>query len=354
MGVKASQTGFVVLVLLQCCSAYKLVCYYTSWSQYREGDGSCFPDALDRFLCTHIIYSFANISNDHIDTWEWNDVTLYGMLNTLKNRNPNLKTLLSVGGWNFGSQRFSKIASNTQSRRTFIKSVPPFLRTHGFDGLDLAWLYPGRGDKQHFTTLIKEMKAEFIKEAQPGKKQLLLSAALSAGKVTIDSSYDIAKISQHLDFISIMTYDFHGAWRGTTGHHSPLFRGQEDASPDRFSNTICDFLRGATVHRILGQQVPYATKGNQWVGYDDQESVKSKVGFPKATPQDKEKEGGPAPSSQIPVPCTEVWAGLTEHMCPVHTLGQGTQPCSSGPPLPGAVPEGQAAGGRHGMGPGPG
>ncbi|XP_034799908.1 chitinase-3-like protein 1 isoform X3 [Pan paniscus] len=237
MGVKAAQTGFVVLVLLQCCSAYKLVCYYTSWSQYREGDGSCFPDAIDRFLCTHIIYSFANISNDHIDTWEWNDVTLYGMLNTLKNRNPNLKTLLSVGGWNFGSQRFSKIASNTQSRRTFIKSVPPFLRTHGFDGLDLAWLYPGRRDKQHFTTLIKEMKAEFIKEAQPGKKQLLLSAALSAGKVTIDSSYDIAKISQHLDFISIMTYDFHGAWRGTTGHHSPLFRGQEDASPDRFSNT---------------------------------------------------------------------------------------------------------------------
>uniref|UniRef100_A0A2R9AZ16 Chitinase-3-like protein 1 n=1 Tax=Pan paniscus TaxID=9597 RepID=A0A2R9AZ16_PANPA len=338
MGVKAAQTG----IWASQGSAYKLVCYYTSWSQYREGDGSCFPDAIDRFLCTHIIYSFANISNDHIDTWEWNDVTLYGMLNTLKNRNPNLKTLLSVGGWNFGSQRFSKIASNTQSRRTFIKSVPPFLRTHGFDGLDLAWLYPGRRDKQHFTTLIKEMKAEFIKEAQPGKKQLLLSAALSAGKVTIDSSYDIAKISQHLDFISIMTYDFHGAWRGTTGHHSPLFRGQEDASPDRFSNTdyavgymlrlgapasklvmgiptfgrsftlassetgvgapisgpgipgrftkeagtlayyeICDFLRGATVHRILGQQVPYATKGNQWVGYDDQESVKSKVQYLK-------------------------------------------------------------------------
>ncbi|KAK2086297.1 Chitinase-3-like protein 1 [Saguinus oedipus] len=292
-------------------------------------------------------------------------------------RNPKLKTLLSVGGWNFGSQRFSKIASNTQSRRTFIKSVPPFLRTHGFDGLDLAWLYPGRRDKQHFTTLIKEMKAEFAKEAQQGKEQLLLSAAVSAGKVTIDSSYDIARISQHLDFISIMTYDFHGAWRGTTGHHSPLFRGQEDASPDRFSNAdyavgymlrlgapaskllmgiptfgksftlassetgvgapvsgpgipgrftkeagtlayyeICDFLRGATVHRILGQQVPYATKGNQWVGYDDQESVKSKVGFPKATPQDKEEEGGPTPSSHIPVPFVEGWSGFTEHMCP--------------------------------------
>lgn len=67
-------------------AAYKLVCYYTSWSQYREGAASCFPDAIDPFLCTHVIYSFANISNDELDTWEWNDVTLYDTLNALKTR----------------------------------------------------------------------------------------------------------------------------------------------------------------------------------------------------------------------------------------------------------------------------
>ncbi|TKC44360.1 hypothetical protein EI555_005143, partial [Monodon monoceros] len=182
------------------------------------------------------LYSFANISNNAIDTWEWNDVTLYDTLNTLKNRNPSLKTLLSVGGWNFGSQRFSKIASNTWSRRTFIKSVPPFLWTHGFDGLDLAWLNPGRRDKQHLTTLVKEMEAEFAREAQAGAEQLLLSAAVSAGKIAIDRGYDIAQISRHLHFISLLTYDFHGAWRQTIAHHSPLFRGQEDTSSDRFSN----------------------------------------------------------------------------------------------------------------------
>lgn len=288
-------------------------------------------------------YSFANISNNEIDIYEWNDVTLYGMLNALKNRNPNLKTLLSIGGWNFGSQRFSEIASNAQRRRTFIKSVPPFLRAHGFDGLDLAWLSPGRRNKQLHTTLIKELKAEFAEEAQSGAQQLLLSAAVSAGKVDIDSGYNIAQISQHLDFISTLTYDFHGAWRKTTGHHSPLFRGQKDVGSYRYSNTdyavgymlrqgapanklvmgipiygrsftlsssetdvgapisgpgipgrftkeegflayyeICDFLRGATVHRILGQLVPYATKGNQWVGYDDKESVRSKVQYLKS------------------------------------------------------------------------
>lgn len=341
-GLRVAQTGFVVLLAVQSCAAYKLVCYYTSWSQYREGAASCFPDAIDPFLCTHVIYSFANISNDELDTWEWNDVTLYDTLNALKTRNPNLKTLLSVGGWNFGSQRFSKIASNAQSRRTFIKSVPPFLRTHGFDGLDLAWLYPGRRDKRHLTSLVKEMKAEFVKEAPKEAQPLLLSAAVSAGKVALDRGYDISQLAQHLDFISLMTYDFHGAWRQSTGHHSPLFRGQEVASSDRYSNVdyavsyalrlrvpaekllmgiptfgrsftlassqigvgapcsgpglpgqftkedgtlayyeICDFLRGATVHQLLDQRVPYATKGNQWVGYDDRESVRIKVQYLK-------------------------------------------------------------------------
>lgn len=132
--------------------------------------------------------------------------------------------------------------------------MPPFLRTHGFDGLDLAWLHPERRDKRHFTTLVKEMKAEFAREAQAGAGQLLLlSAAVSAGKVTIDSGYDVAQISRHLDFISLMSYDFHGAWRQTTGHHSPLFRGQMDASSDRFNNAVS--LEGGWVAR-RGPQRP--------------------------------------------------------------------------------------------------
>ena len=40
---------------------------------------------------------------------------------------------------------------------------------------------------------------------------------------------------------------------------------------------ICTFLQGATVHLIADQKVPYAVKQNEWVGYDNKESLTTKV-----------------------------------------------------------------------------
>lgn len=71
--------------------------------------------------------------------------------------------------------------------------------------------------------------------------------------------------------------------------------------PCSLSAQICDFLHGATTHRFRDQQVPYATKGNQWVAYDDQESVKNKVCSQGHTHQIK---------SQRDAPCTEGGAWL--------------------------------------------
>lgn len=55
--------------------------------------------------------------------FDWNDKEMYKRLNNLKNTNPTLKTLLSVGGWNFGSQTFSKMVSKRGNREVFINSV---------------------------------------------------------------------------------------------------------------------------------------------------------------------------------------------------------------------------------------
>jgi chitinase len=36
-------------------------------------------------------------------------------------------------------------------------------------------------------------------------------------------SYDVVEISKYLDFINVMTYDFHGQWERQVGHNSPLY-----------------------------------------------------------------------------------------------------------------------------------
>lgn len=77
-----------------------------------------------------------------------------------KSKNPYLKVILSIGGWNEGSEKYSEMASSSVTRKIFIDSVVGWLQKYGFDGLDMDWEYPGqRGgkvtDKDNFSKLLK-------------------------------------------------------------------------------------------------------------------------------------------------------------------------------------------------------
>ncbi|XP_010873806.1 acidic mammalian chitinase [Esox lucius] len=342
--------ALALLLHVQLGSSYILSCYFTNWAQYRPPPTIYMPNDIDPCLCTHLLYAFATMKNNELATYEWNDVELYSQFNGLKNQNGNLKTLLSVGGWNFGSAGFSAMVASPTNRQTFINSVIVFLRKYEFDGLDIDWEYPAnRGsppqDQQLYSVLLEEMRAAFEKEAkQTNKARLLMSAAVAAGMGTIESAYEIPKLGQALDMINVMTYDFHGSWDPFTGECSPLFKGPADnggfiyfnvdyamnywknngapaeklivgfptygnsftlrnaadhgigaaiagaGTPGKYTQEagelayfeICGFLKdGATEVWNAVQDVPYAYKGTQWVGYDNVKSFGIKVDWLK-------------------------------------------------------------------------
>lgn len=330
----------------------RIWCYYTNWAQYRPVDVKYTVSDVDPNLCTHFSYAFAVIRNNLVVPYEYNDdnstfnIGMYYWFNQLRVSNPKLKTFLAVGGWNFGSLTFSQMACSPESRRTFIDSAVKFLRDRNFDGLDFDWEYPAnrRGikeDKINFAKLIKELYEAFVEDGvRRNKPRLMLAIAVGAAKHVVDSAYNVPEINRFVDFINIMSYDYHGSWENNTAHSSPLFSGKDEKGDSRYWNTAWSTLywleMGASADKInvgvplygrsftlydpqkngVGayaplpgkkgevtrtdgflsyfelcqklmtngkrvyipeQKVPYMVKEDQWVGYEDQESVATKV-----------------------------------------------------------------------------
>merc|ERR1711945_85844 len=44
----------------------------------------------------------------------------------------------------------------------------------------------------------------------------------------MDVGYDIPQISSYLDWINVMTYDYHGQWDKKTGHVAPMYEHPDD------------------------------------------------------------------------------------------------------------------------------
>ncbi|KAL1138265.1 hypothetical protein AAG570_009954, partial [Ranatra chinensis] len=326
---------------------FKVVCYFTNWAWYRPGKGKYFPEDIKTDLCTHIVYGFAVLDFENLilkahDSWADFDNHFYERV--VKLRRKGVKVSLALGGWNDSQgDKYSRLVNNPAARQRFIAHVVPLLLKYKFDGLDLDWEYPkcwqtncnqGKdSDKEAFGMWVRELRAEF------NKHNLLLSAAVTPSKTIIDAGYDIPALADSLDWVAVMTYDYHGQWDKKTGHVAPMYEHPEDdfyyfnanysinywidggvprrkivmgmplygqgftlADPNNhglnapapgpsqageFTRAagflayyeICDRIKnqGWTVVKDEENRMgPYAYHGNQWVGYDDKAMIKLK------------------------------------------------------------------------------
>ncbi|MBN7772582.1 glycoside hydrolase family 18 protein [Clostridium aminobutyricum] len=214
----------------------KVVGYYTAWSGYNGYTA----DKIDAAKLTHIHYAFANIGSDLKITLGDPDIDLHNFkqLNALKQRNPHLKTLISVGGWTW-SGRFSDVALTDQSRTAFADSSVDFIVQYGFDGVDIDWEYPVSGglnsnvkraeDKQNFTLLLQKIREKLDARGAIDQKHYLLTIAGGAGSGYTGNT-ELSKLQQYIDYASIMTYDLHGTWDSYTDFNAPLYNNM-DSSP---------------------------------------------------------------------------------------------------------------------------
>ena len=308
-------------------AAPRLIAYFTQWGIYDANflvkDVAASGAAAK---LTHINYAFGNVAPDPTlsgapvtcqsgDPWAdyekpWTaaqsvdgiEVTAaqplrgnFQQLRQLKLLNPSLKLLVSLGGWTW-SAHFSNAALTEASRRVLAKScVDLFIKgllpqdapgdtgsaVDVFDGIDIDWEYPGQcgnscepgvarpEDTRNFTLLLQEFRRQLDEAARQRRRPFLLTIAAAAGPATL-AKLELAQIARSLDFINVMTYDYHGAWEGSANFNSPLFPSSRDPSrAQRLSTaeTVGAYLAGGVPRHKLVIGVPAYSQG--WQGVAD-------------------------------------------------------------------------------------
>ncbi|KAH4924798.1 hypothetical protein HBI70_096700 [Parastagonospora nodorum] len=195
-----------------------VVGYYEGWAKSRPCN-IFWPEQIPIGVYTHINFAFAIIDPKtfKIAPSSQGDINLYKRLNLLKQKDPNLKVYIAVGGWAFNdpgptATTFSDLAASVPRQKIFMESLLSFMSTYGFDGIDLDWEYPVAEDRSgrsvDFDNFPKFMKR--LKET--------LSSAKKGLTITLPASYwylqhfDLSSLVKSVDWFNIMSYDLHGTW----------------------------------------------------------------------------------------------------------------------------------------------
>lgn len=242
---------------------------------YYTGDDKLINE-FDVNKLTHIIYSFCHLKDGKLNVDTAKDSITIKYLVSLKAKNPELKIMLSLGGWS-GCAPCSDVFSTVKGRAVFAKSAQEVNTYFKCDGLDLDWEYPTiegypghlyqQADKKNFTELIK-----ILRQTLGNKNEL--SFAAGGFQKYLDESVEWKKIMPLVDRVNIMSYDLVNGYSKVTGHHTPLFSTKkEEESTDKAVSYLLKLgipakklVIGAAFYTRIWKEVPNINNGLYQLG----------------------------------------------------------------------------------------
>jgi GH18 family chitinase len=214
-------------------SEKKAIIYVLSEDRDRLGDAKFLPEMVDPMLCTHVVYAYAKMSDEY-ELIPTNPIDAdpnggYEQVNKLKEKNPNLQTLIAVGGPNSSFIEFANMTKNPETRLLFINSTLAFLEKHNFSGcswdiLNNASVESLREAKEHIVELVKDFSVEIKKETKRTGKQMLMTLTMPA-KVDIIKELDFTKFIGYFNWINFEVYGMINDSLNVTQLHSALYPG---------------------------------------------------------------------------------------------------------------------------------
>lgn len=224
---------------------------------------------FDANKLTHINYAFVDVK----DSLAWlhnlaTDSINFRKLNYLKKDNPDLKIMISLGGWSW-SENFSDAVLTPTSREKFAKSSVQIVADYNLDGVDIDWEYPGlRGednvfraeDKQNFTLMFEVLRKELDALATTTGKKYYLSTALPCFDRLFEVT-EMGNVARHIDFVNIMAYDFFVAG-DTVGHHSNLYASESYEKENSADKAVKTYIEQGVPAEKLVLGIPFY--GRSW------------------------------------------------------------------------------------------
>jgi len=252
-----------------------VIMYLTNWSIYSRFTNVANYD----FSGVDVInYAFFNVDAGGnvltLDEWAdygWGNGGLIRILtHDIKAKYPNIKVVVSIGGWSC-SQYFSDVAASATARKNFAKNILNIINTNGFDGVDLDWEYPGGGgldgnharadDAKNFLLMLRDIRSVI------GNDNLLTIA--NSANASIYGEY-LVDISKTVDWVGVMTYDMAGAWNAYSGFNSPLYidKTKDKNGQTSISDVVQDYIsKGVDPSRIV---IGGAFYGRSWMVTSDE------------------------------------------------------------------------------------